>query len=98
MWFEPYKMEDGYVEQLVSLEKKSTPIFRLRAVLSSNSKYGIVIRDFMNGHIMESSLFKYDSWFECLVDGQKLCLEFVKPYCEKCEGRIMVIPPILPTS
>lgn len=81
MWFTEYKEEDGYIEQIISLVEESTPIFRLRAVLGSDGKYNLVVRDYQTGCMMSTSNFASKSWYEVLKEGQKECKRILEePY------------------
>jgi hypothetical protein len=93
MWFTEYKMDDGYIEQIVSLNEETTPIFRLRAVLGSDGLYGLIIRDYNSGCMMDDSFFTSKSWWEVLQEGQRRCQVILKEiYSEEMNGYYITDP------
>jgi hypothetical protein len=89
MFFTKETMEDGYVEKICSLFEESTPIFRIRAVLNQDGKYGLTIRDFQTGAIMDDFIFVSKSWYEVLYVGQDRCEIILQENSKVLEGNVI---------
>lgn len=66
MFYSKIRKEDGYYEVLASFEEQTPPLFRLRAVLTSNSSMQAVVR-----HCHGSGMSVKFGGFHDIIDGKE---------------------------
>jgi hypothetical protein len=77
------RVDDGYVERIVSLFGNTTPIFKIRAVRTASGEYISLVRDFNSGACLARGEIRYMNVQDCLRAARNMAVDLILQCVEK---------------